>query len=86
MIHNDLIKRLGQKLDVAFLDEDEQRAIGAGSRDRELDYPLDWVMFTRRSSAFSNASSSGETNASSGSSTVSEGTPARPLSAFKRTT
>lgn len=41
-----LIRRLGQKLDIAFLDEDEQRAIGAGSRDRQANHAQDWVMFT----------------------------------------
>ncbi|MGN8171196.1 ATP-binding domain-containing protein [Agrobacterium sp. 22117] len=41
-----LIKRLGQKLDIAFLEEDERRAIGATSPSRESDYARDWIMFT----------------------------------------
>ncbi|EPE94371.1 ATP-binding domain-containing protein [Rhizobium grahamii] len=41
-----LIKRLGQKLDTAFLEEDERRAIGATSPSRENDYARDWIMFT----------------------------------------
>lgn len=41
-----LIRRLGQKLDVAFLDEDEQRAISAGSRGGQADHARNWVMFT----------------------------------------
>jgi hypothetical protein len=41
---------------------------------------------TRRSSAFWNASSSGDTRDSRGSSTISDGNPVRPLSAFSRTT
>jgi hypothetical protein len=39
---------------------------------------------TRRSSAFWNASSSGETSDNRGSSTISDGNPMRPLSAFSR--
>ena len=38
-----LIRRLGQKLDVAFLDENEQRAIRSGS---EKDHAQSWIMFT----------------------------------------
>lgn len=41
-----LIKRLGQKLDIAFLEEDERRAIGTTSPSRESDYARDWIMFT----------------------------------------
>lgn len=41
-----MIKRLGQKLDIAFLEEDERRAIGATSPSRESDYARDWIMFT----------------------------------------
>ncbi len=41
-----LIKRLGQKLDTAFLEEGERRAIGATSPGRESDYARDWIMFT----------------------------------------
>ncbi|TBH45423.1 hypothetical protein ELG65_37790, partial [Rhizobium leguminosarum] len=41
-----LIKRLGQKLGIAFLEEDERRAIGATSPSRESDYARDWIMFT----------------------------------------
>ncbi|XUY30435.1 ATP-binding domain-containing protein (plasmid) [Agrobacterium sp. rho-8.1] len=41
-----LIKRLGQKLDIAFLEEDERRAIGATSLSRESNYARDWIMFT----------------------------------------
>ncbi len=41
-----LIRRLGQKLDIAFLDEDEQRVIGAASRDGQAKHGRDWVMFT----------------------------------------
>ena len=41
-----LIRRLGQKLDTAFLDEDEQRAINLGASGRDLEYVRDWVMFT----------------------------------------
>ena len=41
-----LIRRLGQKLHVAFLDEDERRAIGAGSPDGQANHAQDWVMFT----------------------------------------
>jgi hypothetical protein len=37
-----LIRRLGQKLDVAFLDEDELRAIRDGS---ENDHARSWIMF-----------------------------------------
>lgn len=38
-----LIRRLGQKLDVAFLDEDERQAIRSGS---EADHVRSWIMFT----------------------------------------
>jgi hypothetical protein len=41
-----LIRRLGQKLDIAFLDEDERRAISAGSPDGQANHARDWVMFT----------------------------------------
>ncbi|MGE6744020.1 ATP-binding domain-containing protein [Allorhizobium pseudoryzae] len=41
-----LIKRLGQKLDIDFLDEDERRAIDITSLGRESDYARDWIMFT----------------------------------------
>lgn len=41
-----LIKRLGQKLDIAFLEEDERRAIDITSLGRESDYARDWIMFT----------------------------------------
>lgn len=41
---------------------------------------------TRRSSAFSKGSGSGETSERSGSSTISEGKPDRPLSARRRIT
>lgn len=41
-----LIRRLGQKLDIAFLDEDEQRMIGAGGAEAEIDHAQSWVMFT----------------------------------------
>ncbi|MGY3129322.1 hypothetical protein ACVWZM_000004 [Bradyrhizobium sp. USDA 4501] len=41
-----LIRRLGQKLDIAFLDEDEQRAVGAASRDGHANHARDWIMFT----------------------------------------
>ena len=38
-----LIRRLGQKLDVAFLDESERQAIRNGS---EADHARSWIMFT----------------------------------------
>lgn len=38
-----LIRRLGQKLDVAFLDDDERQLIGAIS---ETDHAESWIMFT----------------------------------------
>lgn len=38
-----LIRRLGQKLDVAFLDEDERQAVRSGS---EVDHARSWIMFT----------------------------------------
>lgn len=38
-----LIRRLGQKLDVAFLDEDERPAIHSGA---EADHAQSWIMFT----------------------------------------
>lgn len=41
-----LIRRLGQKLDIAFLDDDERRAIGAGSPNGQASHARDWVMFT----------------------------------------
>ncbi len=41
-----LIKRLGQKLDIAFLEDDERRAIDITSLGRENDYARDWIMFT----------------------------------------
>lgn len=41
-----LIRRLGQKLDIAFLDEDERRAIGTGTPDGQASHAQDWVMFT----------------------------------------
>lgn len=41
-----LIRRLGQKLDIAFLEEDERRVLGIGPRSRDTDHARDWVMFT----------------------------------------
>lgn len=38
-----LVRRLGQKLDVTFLDEDERQAIRGGS---EADHARSWIMFT----------------------------------------
>ena len=38
-----LIRRLGQKLDVAFLDEGERQAIGSGD---ETNHARSWIMFT----------------------------------------
>jgi len=38
-----LIRRIGQKLDMAFLDEDERQAVRAGS---EADHARSWIMFT----------------------------------------
>ncbi|PHP64572.1 hypothetical protein CSC94_23675 [Zhengella mangrovi] len=38
-----LIRRLGQKLDVAFLDEEERQAIRSGS---DADHAQSWIMFT----------------------------------------
>ena len=41
-----LIRRLGQKLDWEFLDEDEQRVIRSGTFDGKDDYAQNWIMFT----------------------------------------
>lgn len=41
-----LIRRLGQKLDVAFLEEDEQRAIRRSVLGEEVEHSQSWVMFT----------------------------------------
>ena len=41
-----LIRRLGQKLDREFLDEDEQQAIRNGTFGREDNHAQSWVMFT----------------------------------------
>ena len=40
-----LIRRLGQKLDTDFLDEDEQRAIRHGTLSAEADHARSWMMF-----------------------------------------
>ena len=41
-----LIRRLGQKLDWEFLDDDEQRVIRSGTFDGKDDYAQNWIMFT----------------------------------------
>ena len=41
-----LIRRLGQKLDVTFLDDDERRIIGAGEPRSEAEHSQSWIMFT----------------------------------------
>lgn len=41
-----LIRRLGQKLDVQFLDEDEQRVVEELARAQQLPHGRSWVMFT----------------------------------------
>ena len=41
-----LIRRLGQKLDWEFLDEDEQRVIRSGAFDGKDDHAQSWIMFT----------------------------------------
>lgn len=41
-----LIRRLGQKLDAVFLEEDEKRIIGAGTFGKEDNQAQSWVMFT----------------------------------------
>lgn len=41
-----LIRRLGQKLDMRYLDEDEQRAIRSGTFGGEDNHAQSWLMFT----------------------------------------
>ena len=41
-----LIRRLGQKLDTAFLDEDEQRIVQELSEDQQIPHSRNWLMFT----------------------------------------
>lgn len=41
-----LIRRLGQKLDTTFLDEDERQAIRSGKFGGEVDHARSWIMFT----------------------------------------
>ena len=41
-----LIRRLGQKLDMNYLDEDEQRAIQSGTFGEKDDHAQSWIMFT----------------------------------------